>query len=203
MNAIDRPPTESLAEPPRRDFLWSFGALIVGAATGLVGLVSGAWVFLDPLLRRPQKPLSFREEKPGIKPGYVRVATLEAVPEDGVPRRYPVIADRIDAWNFMPSQPVGTVYMRRETGQDLQVFHSTCPHAGCSVSTVESSEGSSFHCPCHNSSFDATGKREARPGKKNPSPRDLDQLEYQIVDGAIWVEFKDFYTGRPEKVAKL
>src|SRR5690606_36957856 len=131
--------------------------------------------------------------------GFYKIATLDAVPDDGVPRRFPVLAHRLDAWNYTPNQPIGAVYLRRVSGQDLQVFHSTCPHAGCSVSAV----GSAFHCPCHNSSFDCDGKREARPGKKNPSPRDLDQLAYQVVDGNVWVEFKDFYTGREEKTPKI
>ncbi len=189
-----RPPTRG----ERRGFLWSLGAVVVGGVASLGGVLSGLWTFLDPLARKGRQPL-VSGSGGGAGDGYYRVAPLDAVPEDGLPRRFPVLANRLDAWNYTPNQPIGAVYLRREPGRDLQVFHSTCPHAGCSVSAV----GSAFHCPCHNSSFDLNGKREARPGKKNPSPRDLDQLAYKIVDGDVWVEFKDFYTGRAEQTPKI
>ncbi len=190
------PPTSG---PPRRNFLWVLGALITGAISGLAGLLSGLWVFVDPLVRRPGKPLRAGGEVSGPGEGYYRIARLDSIPADGVPRRFAVIADQVDAWNFVPDQPIGAVFLRREGDDTLQVFHSTCPHAGCSVSVANTA----FHCPCHNSSFDFSGSREARPGKTNPSPRDLDQLEYQIVDGEVWIEFLDFYTGRPEKTPKI
>jgi menaquinol-cytochrome c reductase iron-sulfur subunit len=185
--------------PQRRSFLWSLGAIVVGTVTGLAGLVSGVWVFLDPLMRRPGKPVRAGDGVRGPGEGYHRIARLEAIPADGTPRRFPVIADRIDGWNFTPDQPIGAIFIRRGEGEDLQVFHSTCPHAGCSVSVADTA----FHCPCHNSSFDLDGVRQTRPGKVNPSPRDLDQLAYEIVDGDVWVEFQDFYTGRAEKTPKI
>lgn len=191
-------PSRSPATAPRRDFLWSLGAVVVGGVVGVVGVLSGVWTFLDPLARRTRLPLGAGSGS-GPGEGYYRITALSAVPEDGVPRRYPVLANQVDAWNYTPNQPIGAVYLRRVSGGELQVFHSTCPHAGCSVSPV----GTAFHCPCHNSSFNFDGQREARPGKKNPSPRDLDQLEYKVVDGDVWIEFKDFYTGREEKTAKI
>ncbi len=199
MNAKDH--ASPSAPAPRRDFLWSLGSIVVGGVISVVGLCSGLVVFLDPLLRRKTPPKLYQTTS-AVGEGYFRVATLEAVPADGVPRRFPVIADRADAWNFSPDQPIGAVYLRREEGKDVQVFHSTCPHAGCSVSAVQTAEGNAFHCPCHNSSFDLEGRRVARPGKSNPAPRDMDTLNVQVVEGDIWVEFKDFYTGRPTKDAK-
>jgi menaquinol-cytochrome c reductase iron-sulfur subunit len=185
--------------PQRRSFLWAFAAVVVGAISGLTGLAAGIWVYLDPLMRRPTPPVRAGGGTTGPGEGFIRIASLDSIPSDGIPRRFPVIADQLDAWNFTPNQPIGAVFVRREAGDDLQIFHSTCPHAGCSVSVAETA----FHCPCHNSSFDFRGAREARPGKLNPSPRDLDQLAYEIVDGEVWVEFQDFYTGRPEKTPKI
>jgi Rieske Fe-S protein len=177
--------------------MWEIGALVIGLVTSLSGVAVGLTVFLDPLLRKPQPPLRYRRRS-GPGEGYYRVASLSSIPEDGKPHRFAVIADRIDAWNYTPNQPIGAVFLRREAGQQLQVFHSTCPHAGCSVSAVEGA----FHCPCHNSSFDWNGKRLARPGKINPAPRDMDKLAYKLVDGDVWVEFKEFYTGRPKATPK-
>jgi len=186
---------------PRRSFMWEIGALAIGLVTSLSGLAVGVTVFFDPLLRKREPPLRYRQASSAGE-GFYKVASLSSVPEDSKPHRFEVIADRIDAWNYTPNQPIGAVFLRRKAGQELQVFLSTCPHAGCSVSSVGEGEDGAFHCPCHNSSFDWNGKRVARPGKINPAPRDMDELNYKLVDGDVWVEFKEFYTGRPKATPK-
>jgi hypothetical protein len=55
-------------------------------------LAAGLLTLLDPLRR-----------KAGIS-GFVHVTSLSALPEDGTPRRFPVIADRVDAWNKFPAR---------------------------------------------------------------------------------------------------
>jgi Rieske Fe-S protein len=163
-------------------------------------------VALDPILRKPRKPTAHASDGGSGGEGYVRVASIDAVPDDGVPRRFSVIDDQQDAWNFTPDQPIGAVYVSRDEGdadgESIRVLHATCPHAGCSVATADTPNGLMFQCPCHNSSFALDGERVNRPGKNNPSPRDLDVLESKIVEGDVWVEFKRFYTGREEKEAK-
>lgn len=193
---------------PRRDFLWEIGAVVVGAVTGLAAVGSAVAVALDPILRKPRKPTAHASDRDsGGGEGFVRVASIDAVPDDGVPRRFSVIDDQQDAWNFTPDQPIGAVYISRDEGdvegKSVKVLHATCPHAGCSVATADTPKGLMFQCPCHNSSFGLGGERVNRPGKNNPSPRDLDVLENKIVDGEVWVEFQDFYTGREEKEAKI
>jgi Rieske Fe-S protein len=194
-------------DDPRRSFVAKLTAVIVGAVVGLFGLVSGLVVFLDPLRGKDRTPEKYKGETSAGPPGYIRIASLEAIPADGVPRRFPVIADQINAWNFVPQQPVGAVYVRRQADSDsIQVFQATCPHAGCSVAT--SPDGSAFHCPCHNSSFDLDGKKQDRPGKQNPSPRHMDLLEYdqQMLSGddpALWIKYQEFYTGLHEQKAKV
>src|SRR5581483_4416842 len=101
----------------------------------------------------------------------VRVTTLEALPEDGVPRQFPVLASRTDAWSRTPSARVGAVYLRRSSGGTVQALNVVCPHAGCFVDFLAERNG--FLCPCHNSSFDLEGKI-ADPA--SPSPRALDSL---------------------------
>lgn len=202
--------SQSNPPPERRSFMLEAWTVLVGLVVSSFGLVSGLVVFLDPLLRRKSAPLMYRsdEEAAGGKQGFVKVATLDMIPEDGQPRRFPVIDDQIDAWNFTPEQPVGAVYIRRiETDgkSEVLVLHATCPHAGCAVSFKASEEASqnAYHCPCHNSAFDLSGDRVDLPGKQNPSPRPMDDLNYDqerfAADGEIWVEFKNFYTGRHEK----
>ena len=74
---------------------------------------------LDPL-RRKSAAASF-----------LRVREIEAIPDDGVPRQFPIVTDRVDAWTGFPAEPVGAVYLRREKGSDVvQALSATCPHAG-------------------------------------------------------------------------
>ncbi len=184
--------------PIRRNFLVEFMAIVVGAITGLFGLMAGLLVFIDPLVRKNKVPLAHRDES-SSNDGFVPVATLAAIPQDGSPVRFPVIMDVVDAWTFSPDQPVGAVWIRRIKGDELLCFHATCPHAGCSVALREGV----FHCPCHNSAFDMEGNKVDVAGKKNPSPREMDQLEFRIEDGNIKVKFEDYYTGIHDKKPKL
>ncbi len=204
------PHSRQQAGEPRRNILVSIAALLVGGVVSLFGLVVGAIPFLDPLLRKPEKPLRYREAAGGgagaAPEGYVRVASLSAVPDDGVPRRFAVLIDRQDAWNFYPQEPSGAVYIRRETGADtVSVFHATCPHAGCSISYA--AERQFYHCPCHNSSFGLDGEKIDLPGRENPSPRPMDSLEvYEpalAATGDIWIRFVDYYTGIHEQKPKI
>ncbi len=198
--------TSDHSDNPRRHFLVEAGCWIVGSVVGLFGLASGLVVFFDPLLRKHKVPELYQQDESGAGEGYIRVATLDAIPDDGVPRRFPVIADLIDAWNFTPQQPVGAVYLRREKGeQKVTVFHATCPHAGCSVSY--SADHHAYHCPCHNSAFGLNGEKVNRPGKENPSPRPLDELDVDkerlAAKGEIWVKFVNYYTGIHEQKQKI
>ena len=53
-----------------------------------------------------------------------------------------------------------------------------------------------FFCPCHQSAFDLDGK----PKNETP-PRMLDDLVAEVKDGVVFVEYKNYRTGTPEKVA--
>jgi len=46
----------------------------------------------------------------------------------------------------------------------LRALSAVCPHLGCTVGT----QGEGYHCPCHGSKFDATGKNGS-----GPAPRPL------------------------------
>jgi menaquinol-cytochrome c reductase iron-sulfur subunit len=191
----------------RRDFVAVVGSIVTGTLAVGTSLGAGIATLLDPLVRKKRVP-AYYSPAADAKENYVLITTLDAVPDDGLPRRFPVLADRVDAWTFTPSQPIGAVYIRREPGeQNVTVFHSTCPHAGCSVSFKKEESGEQvFFCPCHNSAFDVSGKKRDVAGRENPSPRDLDTLEVdadKLAQGEIWVEYVDFYTGQHEKKRKI
>ena len=170
----------------RRGFLAGAIALILGTAALLVPAVAGIVAFLNPLRQKGQ----------GGQP--IPVTTLEMLPEGGPPRKFPVIADRVDAWNRSRNVPIGAVFLRRTGPRKVEARNARCPHLGCPVQYVESDEGGKFFCPCHAASFSLSGALLDEP---SPSPRPLDELTVKIKNrNEVWVEFQNFKTGtsKPE-----
>ena len=168
----------------RRGFFKQALAGIISVILGLIPVGAGLAVFLDPLRRKSEAS------------GAVRVASLEALPDDGIPRKFPVIASRVDAWNKFTETAIGAVYLRRASDGQVQAFNASCPHAGCFVD-FRSAENH-FHCPCHNSSFSLDGKIL---DPKSPSPRGLDELEVEVRnESEIWVKFQNYRAGVSEKI---
>ncbi len=179
--------------PPRRGFLTAAAAVGAGAVALLTPLASGIAVFLAPLWKKAKSPS-------------VPVALLEQVPDDGVPRAFTVLADKVDHWNGYSNQRLGAVYLVRKPGEEKPLALSAkCPHAGCFIGYTPGDE--LFMCPCHTSSFDLDGARSR--GDQEVSPRDMDPLPVELKpvegseDGAlqVWVEYIDYQTGHAERIA--
>ncbi len=185
-------PTSLPPPKSRRSFFAVFAAIVTGAIATLTPLAAGLVTFLSPLLRKSKSP-------------QVRIALLDQVPDDGMPRYFPVVADREDAWNRYPKQRIGAVYLSRQAGEASPIaFTAKCPHAGCQIGYTAGNDV--FQCPCHTSVFNLDGTRSR--GDKEVSPRDMDQLpvelrEIKLADGGavteVWVEYIDFQTGHKEK----
>lgn len=180
---------EKLQTPPgRRTFLVRATAVVVGGIVGLFPALAGLAMFFDPLRRKSQTGQ------------FIHVADLDQIPSDGVPRPFPIVDDRTDAWNFYPKEPVGACYLRvSETpeGESLEAVSAICPHLGCFVD-FNAGKGI-YKCPCHDSSFEANGVR-INPDKC-PSARDLDSLDVEIRnDKEVWVKFQKFIGGKKEKI---
>jgi menaquinol-cytochrome c reductase iron-sulfur subunit len=169
----------------------------IGTIISLFPLVPGGAVLLDPWLRRRKK-----KDGDAAEDQFVRITSLESVPATGA-QQFPVIADRTDAWNRFPKERVGAVYLRR-VGNNVECFNAVCPHLGCIYSYVAGRN--EFYCPCHNSAFHIDGSKIESPGRVNPSPRPLDELEVDqkrlAETGEVWVKFEDYYTGTEEKIPK-
>jgi len=178
---------EAAAPAGRRGFLTAAAAVIIGGIVAVVPFAAGLTVFLDPLWR------------PTTKGKKIKVTTLGFVPDDGLPHRFPVIADLQDAWNRYPDQPIGSVWLIRQPGQNtVKAFNATCPHAGCSIGFSDSEK--CFLCPCHASTFDLAGKKLTEDGA---SPRDMDSLTCTVSkNGNIVVTFLNFRIATPDKIAK-
>jgi len=170
----------------RRAFGAKALALVCGGLATLTPLAAGVWMFLDPLRRR------------GAVAEFLPVTKTSSIPADGVPRQFPVVADRLDAWTGFAGEPIGAVYLcRQKVSGQVQALSATCPHAGCFVE-IDPVERC-FRCPCHNSKFTFDGRMVA----PSPSPRAMDSLECRIgKNGEVIVKWENFYTGIAGKVPR-
>lgn len=175
-------------KPTRRNFLVEGAAVVLGGLVAAVPLLAGLVAFFDPLRRR------------GNASDFVRVAPLDALPADGMPRRFTVYADCADAWNCFPQEPLGAIFLRRTAPNKVEALNNLCPHLGCPVDF--NGQRKEFLCPCHNSLFTIDGAVV----EPSPSPRSLDTLDVELRDNngtkEVWVKFENFYTDTPEKIVK-
>jgi len=168
----------------RRQFLAKSITAVCACGAAAVPLGAAFRVLTDPLGKGASS---------GAK---IRITNLAALPPDGIPRKFPVITSKTDAWNKFANVPVGAVYLRRTKEDIVEALNVVCPHAGCFVDY--SSEEKQFLCPCHKSSFKLDGS-VANAG--SPSPRGLDSLMVEVREGGnVWVEFLNFQAGRSDKV---
>jgi Rieske Fe-S protein len=182
-----QPPPDSIDPgPPRRGFLKQFATGVLSAVVGIVPGLAGLLVVFDPVKRK---------QKSGAGEPLL-VARIGSLPADGVPRRFQVLADRVDAWNTYRNIPVGAVYLRRTSDNKVTALNASCPHAGCSVGF--STEKGQFLCPCHDSFFSVEGQIATA---SSPSPRALDALDVEVRnDEEIWIRFRNFQPGHKEQI---
>lgn len=189
----------STSEPEksdRREFLKKACCVAIGGALAAVPAAAGVGLYLDPLLRAPGGG------RAGVK---VRVTTLDALPDDGVPRQFKVLASHVDAWTKTPETAIGAVYLLRtqDAQKPVKAFNVACPHAGCFVAYLAqipdyTPATAGYFCPCHNSSFQLDGQI-ARAG--SPASRGLDELECFVQNGnEVWVLYQNFQAGTAQKV---
>jgi len=176
--------TAAVATNDRRTFLTKGGAVAAGAVAVLVPLGAGLATFFNPLRKRGG----------GGAADFIKVTTFEALKDDGLPHRFPVLADKHNVWMTEKNVAVGSVYLKR-MGDRVVAWNTVCPHLGCQVDVVA---GGSFKCPCHNSMFGKDGS--LTPG--SVSPRGMDELEVDPValkTGEVRVRYQNFVASVAEK----
>ena len=162
-------------------------ATLVGGIVAIFPVAAGLLVDLDPLRKRK-----------GQGGAYIPVTPLNGLPADGVPRKFQIITDRIDAWTKTPDVPIGAVFLKRDAGDAVTAWNVVCPHAGCFID-VTSNPQKPFRCPCHNSSFRPDGSVIVG---ECVSPRDMDTLEVDpagLKEGQVRVKFQNFLAGTHDK----
>ena len=167
----------------RRGFI-KFLSVLLGSLISLVPFGAGLRSYFDPLAKRNK----------GVEgDGFVRVTSLDAIPADGTPAKFAVVADKVDAWNRFPNVSIGAVYLRFVNGEP-KALHTVCPHLGCFVDYRPGRND--FFCPCHNSNFKLDGSIV-----EGVSPRAMDVLEIEVRNETeVWVKFQNFQPGHSHSV---
>jgi len=166
----------------RRGFI-KFLSVFIGGIISVIPFGAGIWAYLNPLTR----------EKGSSGDGFIKVTTLDAIPANGIPAKFSVIADKKDAWNKFKNISIGAVYLRRVDGK-VKALHTVCPHLGCFID-YRAGEND-FYCPCHNSNFKLDGAILS-----GVSPRAMDPLEIELRNTLeVWVKFQNFQPGHAHPV---
>lgn len=149
-------------------------AAIIGAVLGVPAIAA----FLSPGYRR------------AVSAPWIKVAEADQV-EIGVPVKVDFVQPVSDAW--VESRVLRSVWLRTEDGEVFSCFSGVCPHLGCNFTYEAVKER--FHCPCHHGLFE--GKSGAVLG--GPPPRGLDPLPVKVEEGAVYVQYREFLIGVPER----
>ena len=99
-------PIEHEPAEERRGFI-KFLCVAIGGLVSALPFGAGIWAYLNPLTR----------EKSSSGDGFIRVTTLDAIPANGIPAKFSVIADKEDAWNKFKGISIGAVYLRKVDGK--------------------------------------------------------------------------------------
>jgi Rieske Fe-S protein len=165
----------SSAPTTRRGFLGTLTFVLGGALAALASVpVLGS--VLSPLRRAPQA-----EAVPPIPVGTVSDFRV------GVPRRVELVRALEDAWSRSEATTVGAAWVTRHADGTFSALSTVCPHLGCGVNADGQGR---FACPCHTSSFSATGERLA-----GPAPRGLDPLRVEVRGETVLVHHRRFKQG--------
>ena len=81
-----------------------------------------------------------------------------------------------------------------ETGEDFLALSDVCPHLGCRVHWE--AQNDRFFCPCHNGTFDRTGKATGGPPEK--AGQELKRYPLKVESGLLYIEVPTVETASRE-----
>jgi menaquinol-cytochrome c reductase iron-sulfur subunit len=189
----DEPGSASSRDASRRSFFIEILSFCIGGLILAVPLASGLALFFQPLFRRSRRSSGGQDARRDAE-GFLRVASLASLPENGRPQTFTVYDDLVDAWNKFSDQPVGRVFLRKLPDGSVTAFNVRCPHLGCAVDYRASRND--YFCPCHMSAFSLDGQKE-----NEIPPRGMDALAVKLKNGTeVWVRYQVFKAGTPQKI---
>jgi menaquinol-cytochrome c reductase iron-sulfur subunit len=136
----------------------------------------------------------------GPESDFKTVARLSDLPKD-LPVQVVIRDLRSDAWTLHPNDVIGRIWLIRRHDDEVDAFTTICPHLGCSINFEKA--GQIFICPCHNGTFELTGRR--KENISNPAPRGMDRLECRrdpINPDFLQVKYQNFRQGEATPILK-
>ena len=153
-----------------------------------IGALLSAGLISVPVVRAIFSPTSRRRRVDN----WVKVADDTALLDIGVPIRVNFVQTVEDAW--VESRTLSGVWLYTTDGEKFKAYNGHCTHLGCSYAYDRNTKN--FFCPCHRGQFDVkTGEVLA-----GPPPRGLDELQVEVRDASVFVNYKDFRLGVPERI---
>lgn len=156
-------------------------------ATGVGSAITGVLVgwpalraFLSPAFQAPREA------------HWIKIGEVDQL-ESGVATRFDFAETVSDAW--VESRVLRGVWIYTEDGEHFTVYNGRCTHLGCGYAFDKARNV--FHCPCHHGIFDLKTGRVL----DGPPPRPLDVLDTKVEGGVLFVAYRDFRGGIPEKIA--
>ena len=173
-------PTPRSQEPEdikKRDFIKGMTAAVLG--------------FLSLMLTWPLVSFLIPSSNEGAEGKFIKVPNFPTIPT-GKPTKMTTVND-VDVQAFITTTVVYDVWVIKHAADKATVYSSLCPHLNCRYNFDGTKDV--FACPCHGSVFNEDGKCVG-----GPAPRPLDTLPYKIEGGELFVQYKLFKAGIPEKV---
>ncbi len=153
----------------RRDF--------VKVVSGVFGTIMGAGIAF-PLIGYSLDPAI---KSSGGKESWLQIGAVDDY-EINVPATFSFTRTQINGWEKTSSTYGGFVVRKSET--EFEVLSNICTHLGCRIAWHEDKQA--YVCPCHDAVFDMDGNVVS-----GPPPRPLDNYEYKIEDGKLFIFFKE------------
>lgn len=151
------------------------------------GLTAAVLGFLSLALTWPLVSYLVPASNEGAGEKFIKVPNFPAIPI-GKPTK--MTFQDVDVQAFITSHVVYDIWVIKHAADKATVFSPLCTHLNCRYAFVNNE----FACPCHGSLFNQDGKVLA-----GPAPRPLDTLPYKIEGGELYVQWKLYRAGIPEK----
>ena len=178
--AGDAPDLEPAGESlGRRSFLkWVSG--LAAATTGVLVGIPVVRALVSPAIAKPPAE------------SWVKVADDVALLDLGVPIRVDFVQTRQDAW--VETRTLNAVWLYTDDGETFVAYNGHCTHLGCGFGYDK--DRKTFVCPCHRGQFDV----KSGAVLAGPPPRSLDRLEVRVRESAVYVNYRDFRLGLPQRI---
>ncbi len=154
----------------------------------LKGLTAAILGFMTFFLTIPFVSYLIPVSKEGTDKKFIKVPHFPAIPV-GKPTK--MTFEDVDVQAFITSNVVYDIWVIKHAADKATVYSPLCTHLNCRYTFVNNQ----FACPCHGSLFNEDGKVTG-----GPAPRPLDTLPHKIEGGELYVQWKLYKAGIPEKV---